>query len=524
MRTRGWLDNGAEGAADTQVGVHVFVDDKKVIIKTPFNEVQWHAGDSGGPGNMGSIACELCVNSDRDVARAERNAAVFAAAVIRDGLQTGIEALEPHQHWSGKDCPRSLLPKWNDYVHTVGNLISEGGIPAAAFPGLPSTMPAEVLLALFPDANPTGPVTRFYIDYCVNHMPPGQWPRFNGFKDLSDGTRWWDFNPLHMFSDSEGRVWVAGEEAESSSPATPGRSVQGDLAIGADLDRMPARDFAVKDAAIAHDRHRRLAVTTSETRLLSSPGGETMRVVPVGTHLTVLGDAEDGLVPVVVRDDGQEQGYVRADEIADATDAEIEADLAARSQQMKPGKRRPREHKPRGRKPHEDEPNGHKAEGRKTPPDGPKTQPPDQKTPPIGSGPVPANGNSELGVRIAAEAERYVGYPYVWATHGPNSFDCSGLVHWVILQATGENVSPDSHTQFNSGTPIDWDQLRPGDIVFYDPQHGGEVREGNNASHVGIFVRDGQMVNALNEQRGVIMSDPFSDYFKPLYLGARRLV
>jgi len=97
-------------------------------------------------------------------------------------------------------------------------------------------------------------------------------------------------------------------------------------------------------------------------------------------------------------------------------------------------------------------------------------------------------------------------------------------VHWAILQATGENVSPDSHTQFNSGSPIEWDQLRPGDIVFYDPQHGGEVREGNNASHVGIFVRDGQMVNALNEQRGVIISDPFSDYFKPLYLGARRLV
>jgi len=523
-----WLDNGAEGAADTQVGVHAFVDDKKVIIKTPFNEVQWHAGDSGGPGNMGSISCELCVNSDRDVARAERNAAVFAAAVIRDGLQTGIETLEPHQHWSGKNCPRSLLPRWDDYVRTVGNLISEGGIPAPSFPGLPSSMPVEVLLALFPDANPTGPVTRFYIDYCVNHMPPGQWPRFNGFKDLSDGTRWWDFNPLHMFSDPEGHVWTAGEEKGSSSPATPGPSAQGDLAFGADLHRMPARDFGVKDAAMAHDRQRHLAVTTSEADLLSAPGGETMHVVPVGTHLTVLGDAEDGLVPVVVSGDGQEQGYVRADEIADATDAEINAALAARSQQMKPGKRKPSERKQNGHKTHRDEPNGHKAEGRKsegrkTHPEGPKT-PPDPETHPTGSGPVPASGSSDRGGRIAAEAEQYVGYPYVWATHGPNSFDCSGLVHWAILQATGENVSPDSHAQFNSGTPVEWDQLRPGDIVFYDPQHGAEVREGNNASHVGIFVRDGQMVNALNEQSGVVMSDPFSDYFKPLYLGARRLV
>jgi cell wall-associated NlpC family hydrolase len=290
------------------------------------------------------------------------------------------------------------------------------------------------------------------------------------------------------------------------------------------LPPQPPRDFAVKDAAIAHDRHRRLAVTLSQTGLLSSPGGEGMRVLPVGTHLTVLGEAEDGLVPVVVRGDGQEQGYVRADEIADATDVDVEADLAMSSQQMKPGKRKPRGRKPSGREPHEDEPRGHKAKGRKTPPDSPKTQPPDQKTHPVESGPGPTNGNGNLGVRIAAEAERCVGYPYVWATHGPNSFDCSGLVHWVILQATGRNVSPDSHTQFNSGTPIELDQLQPGDIIFYDPQRGREVREGNKASHVGIFVRDGQMVNALNEQRGVIRSDPFSNYFKPLYLGARRLV
>jgi hypothetical protein len=111
----GWLDTFAPGAADDQVGVHVFVDDTKVIIKTPFDEVQWHAGDSGGPGNMGSIACELCVNADRDVARAERNAAVFAAAVIRDGLQSGIDALVPvlqhrGQSHRGGRCARRIVP------------------------------------------------------------------------------------------------------------------------------------------------------------------------------------------------------------------------------------------------------------------------------------------------------------------------------------------------------------------------------------------------------------------------------
>ncbi|MDF2758590.1 MAG: hypothetical protein K0S99_1222, partial [Thermomicrobiales bacterium] len=112
---------------------------------------------------------------------------------------------------------------------------------------------------------------------------------------------------------------------------------------------------------------------------------------------------------------------------------------------------------------------------------------------------------------------------YVHATHGPDTFDCSGLVHWVVLQATGENISPDSHAQFNLGTPVNWDVLQPGDVVFYDTQGGAEVREGNPASHVGIFVGRGRMVNAFNEQKGVREEDVFSDYFKPKYLGARRM-
>jgi cell wall-associated NlpC family hydrolase len=143
--------------------------------------------------------------------------------------------------------------------------------------------------------------------------------------------------------------------------------------------------------------------------------------------------------------------------------------------------------------------------------------------PSTNGGSPPASGDGDAGQRIAAEAQRYVGRPYVWATHGPDTFDCSGLVHWVVLQATGQNISPDSHAQFNLGAPVEWDLLQPGDIVFYDTMNGSEVREGNNASHVGIMVGGGRMVNALNPDQGVVESDPFSSYFKPLYIGARRL-
>ncbi|MBA3450326.1 MAG: C40 family peptidase [Chloroflexia bacterium] len=83
---------------------------------------------------------------------------------------------------------------------------------------------------------------------------------------------------------------------------------------------------------------------------------------------------------------------------------------------------------------------------------------------------APAVG--EPGARIAAEARRLIGRHYVWATHGPDTFDCAGLVHWVVLQATGRTISPDSHAQFTIGAPVERDQLRPGDLVFYDTMDG----------------------------------------------------
>ena len=93
-----------------------------------------------------------------------------------------------------------------------------------------------------------------------------------------------------------------------------------------------------------------------------------------------------------------------------------------------------------------------------------------------------------------------------------------------MLEATGTNISPDSHAQFNTGATVtNWDELQIGDVLFYDTMDPDEVREGNNASHVGIYIGSNRMVNALNEQTGVREDDAFSDYFRPKYLGARRM-
>ncbi len=517
-----WQDDGTPGHPTPPVGVHFYVDDTVVIQKIPVNEVSIHAGS---PGDETHISVELCVNADRDVRRAERNAMTLAAALLRDGLHRGPEALMGHNDWwSENPCPRVLRAenRWPVFKQTVGELINEVRGQQPSFPGLPPGMPVEVFLALFPQANPEGPVTKFYIDYCVSHLPPGQWPRLNESRPLSDGTTWWDFNPLHIFSNTQGKVWIAGDTERQSSPRASTRpATLGDLAgdeSASSRETAPARDYAAKDAAVARDASRRLAVTASATDLLAAPGGELIRTLSAGIGLIVLGDAEDGFVPVDVMTRAGDRGYVAESAIADDFDTPESAQNRPRHREDKDK----RKTSGRGSEPGGGRKSGkpRKSNGRGEP--DPSGQP-DRPVTTGGSGASTSTATGEHGDRIAAEARNLIGRRYVWATHGPDTFDCSGLVHWVVLQATGQNISPDSHAQFNTGTPVEWDLLRPGDVVFYDTMEGAEVREGNRASHVGIFIGGGRMVNALNEQAGVREDDPFSAYFKPKYLGGRRM-
>ena len=267
------------------------------------------------------------------------------------------------------------------------------------------------------------------------------------------------------------------------------RSLDG---IGQEFGRgaSPPGDSAKKAAAVERDRERWRAVTATQAKLFAAPKGEVIGTLPAGTRLTVLGKAEDRFIPVAVRGGGGERGFLRENELGD------DPDDAGKGKGKGKGRRMGKD----SDKDKDKEPGGG----------------PDSGTNGPGSG-------DDAGPSIAQEARRHIGRRYVFATHGPDTFDCSGLVHWVLLQATGLNVSPDSHAQFNRGSRVERDALQPGDIVFYDTQDGAEVREGNTASHVGVFVGSGRMVNAFNEEKGVREEDAFSDYFTPKYLGARRM-
>ncbi|MEJ7901120.1 MAG: NlpC/P60 family protein, partial [Thermomicrobiales bacterium] len=82
--------------------------------------------------------------------------------------------------------------------------------------------------------------------------------------------------------------------------------------------------------------------------------------------------------------------------------------------------------------------------------------------------PQPGGGGSTAtGNAITNYAMRYVGYPYVWATAGPSSFDCSGFTNWVIKNVVGPDIGRGLWTQVVAGTAVSRENLQPGDLVFF---------------------------------------------------------
>jgi peptidoglycan DL-endopeptidase CwlO len=75
------------------------------------------------------------------------------------------------------------------------------------------------------------------------------------------------------------------------------------------------------------------------------------------------------------------------------------------------------------------------------------------------------------GASIVAEAKKFVGDPYAYGAAGPSSFDCSGLVQYVLTQLGVKSVPRTSEAQWGWVTKISRSQLQPGDLIF--EQWGG---------------------------------------------------
>ena len=97
----------------------------------------------------------------------------------------------------------------------------------------------------------------------------------------------------------------------------------------------------------------------------------------------------------------------------------------------------------------------------------------------------------EAFAAMIAEAEKYVGYPYVWGGSSPStSFDCSGFISWVINHS-GWNVGRQTaQGLYNICTPVSPEQAKPGDLVFFVGTY-----DTARMSHVGLYVGNSVMLH-----------------------------
>jgi len=94
-------------------------------------------------------------------------------------------------------------------------------------------------------------------------------------------------------------------------------------------------------------------------------------------------------------------------------------------------------------------------------------------------------------------------------------FDCSGLVQWVFARH-GTALPRETREQYEIGKKVDDDEVRAGDLVFFETVSKGP-------SHVGIALGGGEFVHAPSS-RGVVRVESYkSDYWSERWLGARRI-
>ena len=96
-------------------------------------------------------------------------------------------------------------------------------------------------------------------------------------------------------------------------------------------------------------------------------------------------------------------------------------------------------------------------------------------------------------------------------------FDCSGFVRHVFAESAAIELPRSSYAMGTLGESVTTDDLRPGDMVFYNTRR-------RNFSHVGIYLGEGRFVHAPSRGKSVEIVDMSDHYWKRRFNGARRLM
>lgn len=133
----------------------------------------------------------------------------------------------------------------------------------------------------------------------------------------------------------------------------------------------------------------------------------------------------------------------------------------------------------------------------------------------------PANATAE-GQAILNECAKHEGKPYVYDTAGPNTFDCSGFVCYVMNHSGIYNIGRTSASTYGSpaySTEVPYDQAQPGDIICF--QHTSDHTTAD-ITHIGIYAGNNMMWHA-SSTHGIVYASCRTNYYIQHFHSTRRI-
>lgn len=131
--------------------------------------------------------------------------------------------------------------------------------------------------------------------------------------------------------------------------------------------------------------------------------------------------------------------------------------------------------------------------------------------------PSSENENEKISDEVMYKVIEYLNTPYLWGGTSKRGIDCSGFVQTVMYQSIGIMLPRTSYEQSNVGNTVEREDLKFGDLLFFDTMNRGRV------THVGIYLSDGYFVHS-GSKTGVAVASLDSDFYSRTFLKAKRVI